>query len=607
MKSYLIIITFIFLVFNSLAQSDESIVAKVGNDKITAREFKLRLELSPYLPKDLDMSKDSVKYDLLYSMIAEKLWALKAKDMGIENTQEFDFFFRPIEDLFVRDALFKQEIESKNSVSAMEMEKGIYKSQFTQLIRFIPAKDSATSFNIYKRLIQSLNIDSTINSFSLIDDTTIGVKFGDLDLETIEDTIYSLKKGTFTNPVKFNDSWIIFYCLDNIFTPINISDQQTTNDIKKIIKRRKLEILYNNYRNKLLSGTYIKLNPIAISLLSNSFWKVLKLKSPVVDKEKEYFELNEKDFKDILSSLNKTELNTQLFELKEKELNVYNLLSTIAFSGFSITRLDSFTVYSKTVSIAKKFIEEQILTMEGYKKNYNLLPAVQNDLKMWKQKYLAQMFMISVLDSIKVTEEDLSNFYYNDVIKGNNIVFVKLQLVTLNDLEEISALLQKMNTGIEFGSISQFYGRTDSLLDLKGETGLLPLSLLGDLKDAVSGMHLNEIFGPIKRSNGYSIFKLIEKEEKPDSTLPPFEEIKNQLTTNLRFKILNDKLNEITTKSSLQQNVKIFNEVVDKVTATQVPMFVHRLMGFGGRIAGVPLTTPFSGWINNEIKQKMLP
>jgi hypothetical protein len=182
MKSYLIIITFIFLVFNSLAQSDESIVAKVGNDKITAREFKLRLELSPYLPKDLDMSKDSVKYDLLYSMIAEKLWALKAKDMGIENTQEFDFFFRPIEDLFVRDALFKQEIESKNSVSAMEMEKGIYKSQFTQLIRFIPVKDSATSFYIYKQLSQSLNIDSTINSFSLIDDTTIGVKFGDLDL-----------------------------------------------------------------------------------------------------------------------------------------------------------------------------------------------------------------------------------------------------------------------------------------------------------------------------------------------------------------------------------------------------------------------------------------
>jgi CO/xanthine dehydrogenase Mo-binding subunit len=73
------------------------------------------------------------------------------------------------------------------------------------------------------------------------------------------------------------------------------------------------------------------------------------------------------------------------------------------------------------------------------------------------------------------------------------------------------------------------------------------------------------------------------------------------------IKILNEKLNEMTSKSSLQQNVKIYNDVVDKISTPKVSMFVHRFMGFGGRMAGIPLTTPFSGWINNEIKQKLLP
>jgi hypothetical protein len=36
----------------SFAQNDESAVAQIGNEIITAKEFKLRYELSPYIPFD---------------------------------------------------------------------------------------------------------------------------------------------------------------------------------------------------------------------------------------------------------------------------------------------------------------------------------------------------------------------------------------------------------------------------------------------------------------------------------------------------------------------------------------------------------------------------
>ena len=120
-------------------------------------------------------------------------------------------------------------------------------------------------------------------------------------------------------------------------------------------------------------------------------------------------------------------------------------------------------------------------------------------------------------------------------------------------------------------------------------------------------MNKGEVFGPVKRNNGYSIIQMIEREEKPNSNFPPYQQVKNELRTNLRYKKLKENLNDLTAKTSLQLNVKIYNNVVDKITTPQVPMFVHRFMGFGGRMAGVPLTTPFSGWINNEIKQKLLP
>lgn len=127
MKSKLILVLLFALSSNLLSQNDESVVAHIGNDKITAREFKLRLELSPYIPKDQSMSKDSVKYDFLYSLIAEKLWALKAKEQGIENTLEFDFSLIPLKIyLFVMLCLNK-------SKARLALQQLIWKKEFINL------------------------------------------------------------------------------------------------------------------------------------------------------------------------------------------------------------------------------------------------------------------------------------------------------------------------------------------------------------------------------------------------------------------------------------------------------------------------------------------
>lgn len=607
MKAYLIPVLLLAFSSISFSQNDETIVAQVGNEKITAKEFKVRFELSPYIPVNKEIDADTVKYDFLYSLIAEKLWAMDAEKMGIVKTKQFDFYFKPIEDLFVRDALFKQEVENKVIVYKSDLEKGIGKSQFTQVVRFISSQDSVSIFEFHKQLKSITNIDSLIPLFNSIDDTIIDVKFGDLDNEIIEDTIYSLKKGSFSNPFQVDNGWIIFYCRDNVFTPLNLGDQQAIENIRKPIKRRKLEILFNEYRNNLLKGTNVKINPNTLFLLSNIFWHRLKDKPPVVREENNYFELNENDFQEIKTSLSEADLKSLLFNIKEKQILLYDLLSKVAYTGFSITQLDSNAVLSKLAYISKRFVEEQILTEEGYKKGYHLLPQVKSDLNLWRQKYLAQMYLVNTLDSIEVDEEMLINFYNNQFVKSFSTSLVKLQMITLNDLDEIGIVLDKMNAGVEFSEIAEYFGKTDSLVNQNGETDLIPVSLLSDLSNTVSGMSINEIFGPLKRSNGYTILKLVEKTESNDSMAFAYNEVKDRLRSTLRLKILTEKLNEKTANLSIEKNVKIYNNVLDKITSTNIQMFVHRFMGFGGRMAGVPLLTPFSGWMNNEVKEKILP
>lgn len=593
-----------FLIF---AQSDESVVAQIGNEKLTAKEFKLRFELSPYIPSDKNIDPDSVKYDFLYSLIAEKLWAKEAEKLGIGNSKEFNFYFKPIEDLFVRDALFKQEVENKVKISQSDIEKGTFKSQLTQVIRFLSSEDSLSIFSLYNALLIKKNLDSSLIAFATISDTIAETKFGTIKSEILEDSIYSLKKGNYSSPFKIENGWIILFCKEQILTPIDIGDSKMIENIKKVIRERKLEILYNNYRNNLLSGMYVKINPELFTIVNQSIWEKLRIKNPVINNDKNYFELNEKEFENLMFELKPEILTSTLFTINKKKVLVSDFLSKLAYSGFSIEKLDSISVSLKLAFIAKRFVEEQILTEEGYKKGYNLLPQVKNDLNLWRQKYLTQMYLVSTLDSIVVDENMLYSFYNEGYLKASSVSLVKLQMITINDLDEISIVLDKMNAGIDFTDIVKFYGKTDSILNSDGETGFLPVSLLGDLSEIVSRLNINEIFGPIKRSNGYTILKMIGKKEKTDSLFFNYDQLKDQLRSTLRLQKLNEMLNEKTIDLSIQQNVKIYNSVLDKITATNIPMFVHRFMGFGGRMAGVPLVTPFSGWINNISKKKLFP
>ncbi|HEX7357124.1 MAG TPA: hypothetical protein VF270_05410, partial [Ignavibacteriaceae bacterium] len=201
------------LLLNSLflfAQNQLSTVVQIGKEKISSEEFKIRFELSPFIPSNKDIDPDSVKYDFLYSLIAEKLWALDAEEDGTANTEKFKFNFKPLEEMFVRDALFKIEVENKVLLSADDINNGIRKSQSKLSAQIITAKDSVSIYNFYNKLESNSNYDSLFAMFPNFTSNVFDITLGSLKDEEIEDSIYSLPINGFTAPIKSEVGWVIF-------------------------------------------------------------------------------------------------------------------------------------------------------------------------------------------------------------------------------------------------------------------------------------------------------------------------------------------------------------------------------------------------------------
>ena len=608
MKLFLNVVT-AALILNcnlSFAQNDESTVAQIGNEIITAKEFKLRYELSPYIPSDKNIDPDSIKYDFLYSLIAEKLWAKDAEEIGITNTDEFNFIFKPLEEMFVRDALFKIEISDKVLLSADDITNGILKSQTKLSSQIVTSQDSSVIYNLYNKFKSNSNFDSLITNTKNVTGNVFDITLGSLKDEEIEDSLYSLPINGFTSPIKSEVGWVIFIIKNKTFTPIDLGNQQAIDNMKKVIRNRRIEKRYDEYLKEILGGVTININPESFKLVYSEIWEILKTKRTVNDSTN-YFELSEYDFNKINFLLGSENLNKQFFQLSDSEISIERFLSNLSFNGFHVTQLDSTIVLQKLNQKAKRFVEEQLITEEAYKRGLQFTPQVRNDLKIWQENYSAQLYFNNNLDSVIITDRDVYNYYLDELVNASNIRLINIRLVSISDLDEVSNIFELLKEGTNFGDLVKSYGKTDTLVNNEGVTGLKPVILLGYVGSVASDLNLNEVYGPIKRNNAYTILQVIERQESNDSLKLSFESIKEQLRNDLRLKGLNERLKKITSNLAQQNNIKIYNDVVDKIQTSQIPMFVHRLMGFGGRIAGVPLTTPFSGWINEEVKQKLLP
>jgi len=116
-------------------------VAKVGNLSISKDEFLERYEFTPLFGKNKKGMRESLKLEFLYSLIAEKLWALEAENLKLDTMQVMKFASEEYEKMFVRDALYRKEIKNKIKVSEDEIIEGFTRKNTTLSVNYLISKN----------------------------------------------------------------------------------------------------------------------------------------------------------------------------------------------------------------------------------------------------------------------------------------------------------------------------------------------------------------------------------------------------------------------------------------------------------------------------------
>ncbi len=567
---------------NAFQIQSDSIIASAGNKSISVQEFRLKYEL---IPQTLKMSKDEKKENLLYSLIAEKLWAQEAEELKLDTTEVMNITFKFIEKMLVRDALFNLEIKNKITISEEELTDAMFKHFTTLYLGVLYSPDSAGIYDLYSKLNSGAEFDSlySINEFQL---PALEVNSGEMKKE-IENELFKLDEGKYSSPVKSNNGWMIFLVEKKIQKSFTSEDiNKTLSKVKNALEEEKTDSLYRTFKSSFLNDKKIEAD-------GNLFWAAADKIISILQQKKKLGNIPDSidvrlETADIISIENQLGTDTLampfiIFDFDP--LTMKEFLRSFAFEGFYTTDVDEKIIAAKLNSRVRTLIEQELLAHEGYKRGLQNLPEVKNAINLWRENYLAKLYKNYFVNNTDINVTD------NDSAK---IIFLNILEILTDSLNVIEKILDENEKGTDFRELAERYSKNNNY-----ESGYFPSSERGEIGTIASSMEVGEVYGPVLTDNGYLIFKLIDKKE---DNLIPGANTSEEVRRNLKLQKLSEKIIEKTVQLARKHGIKINSQLLNSISVKDFNMFAIRYMGFGGRLPAVPSTFRFTEWVDDWMR-----
>jgi parvulin-like peptidyl-prolyl isomerase len=592
---------------NIFSQSNDRIVASVGKYNIYESEFKERFDFSVHPGMLKTSDRLAVKKDFLNQLIAEKLLALKAAESGYDTTALIKDMVTPLDNMYIRDALYTQEVKKKAGYTQEDINYGLAKIKRLLKVKFIYSTSPDEINSLYKLLKAGASFDSllSLRREASSQQAPREITFGTME-QDIEDSVYSLKPGEYTPPLQSKDGYYILKLVSSEQNTNNRSRELVYDDVRKIVEKRAEYKAYLTYYRNFFNGRSISADKDIFELLAGRFIEIFGRKYPypetLSDTTKIFIRGGE--VTSVLLNLPPGTADKSFIKVAEKPIPVKVFINQLSQEGLFVRDPGGISIRASLSAYIRKFIEDQLLTREGLTKGLDKVPEVKKYTDMWKDCYLAQMVMLNLFDSVKVSEEEAFNFFKQNDGKDIPFEWVNIAEVLTDSLNIVETVLNEISKGRDIKELAGIYTKRDSLKEKGGEFGFFPVTQHGELGRLAANMQTGEIYGPVKLPEGYSVFKVLDKKTAPLSAVSPnttdykaaFDELKDQIIMQLSLNKFRKFVNEYNASLARKYGVKINEDVLEKIQNSYLDLVVVRYMGFGGEIFAVPYTEQFSGW-----------
>lgn len=558
-------------------------LALVNRQPITSADFLTRFEMSIYPGKDDPTTLEQTKREFLYSMIAEKLLSQAAANSDQPYTTSEELVRKEMQDIFMRDALFRQEIMPRAKVTQQEILQGFKISIYKYVVdAFYFNDDKSTAWSFYYALHGkgAPNIYTTAASLHIRHDT-LEIPYGE-STEAIENAFFGHKKGFISRPTPTVDGLVVFRVLSRSLNPYFIkgTTEARWERIKQILVSRKQAELGNEYIENLMRNITVRVNYDIFRPLVYAIQRLLeKQRKPPGNPN---YQLYPSDLVQLGEEFS-GEMNKPFLTYPGGSLTLQDVFQKLPTAMFAAedTSLPAITF---ALHSSLRFISQNHFLVERARElGLQNSGEVKYNVGMVLAAYRSYRMANDITDTVKITQSEVDNFFRthrDEVLKG---VKLKLRILEANNINEAIAVYSKLRNEQEKKTSSA--DTTADWVDAYnlGEIGAV-LSELGD----------GDVYGPVEDHGKFYIYQLIDKRMAINNAA-----IKNSIQVAKQILLTREKrktLDRYIANLAEKDNVRIFRNKVLTLKVTPFQMLTYRFIGFGGKILAVPELYPRAGW-----------
>lgn len=170
-----------------------------------------------------------------------------------------------------------------------------------------------------------------------------------------------------------------------------------------------------------------------------------------------------------------------------------------------------------------------------------------------KETFIKQYSIRNLLSSIKVSDEELSQYYNNNKNAFIDPEKVRASHILVSDEEKANEIISEIKEGLSFEDAAKKYSSCPSNA-VGGDLGFFERGkMVPEFEDAAFALEINELSKPVKTQFGYHIIIVKEKIEEKNKS---FEEVKDiiyqQLIMQKQNEIYINKSNELRKKYTIK-------------------------------------------------------
>ncbi len=605
----------VLLFITPAAQLRKDVVAKIGDREITAREFVLRYEMTPKFIAHVKGAQEGLKEELIYTIAAEKLFALEAEALRLDTLKEVAKRLQQFEKMFALDALFKVEITDKIDQSQQTLSNELAKAMTKIKVKAIRNVDEKQIRNVYSFLSTGLPFDSLFRSIygdqTLENELTMTYGMFDPD---IEDSLYSRKPGQFTAPILHNELWYIFFVESKRDTVMKNS-KEIENEfarVKKIYIDRMTDKYYNSFKKEFFKGLKITTDGNAFNSISGRLYEVLSaaIKSDSsfasAMKNSVKYALKGDYFYKMKNLMPPDSVTATYFSHDRVNYPVEEFIYYLAGDVREVESINRDKLAIKLRNWTRDFIESELLAKEAFKRALHKNPEVRRELNIWRDFTLSNAYQMLYIDSAKISDDEVMDYFVRRNSGKAGGISIKLIRAISADLDLLSSMLEKLDAGADFESLAvAINGEKNGEINANSDN-FIPAADYGEAGTIALKLNPGRVFGPVKMGDQFMILKLVDKKTADIAFNEEYEIVKEKLRRDLSWQKYFKSIVENTANLATRYNTQIDMEKIKGLKVTEMNAVYYRYMGFGSKITAFPLTKPYTDWVDAWLKQKQL-